>query len=128
MNQNKQQETNCLFTTNQIICLEYKTTCLYGEVIQLIPRRRMCWFRPIYMTKGSTTEDCSPEVIPFLELESADLLWPISLFRPAWDTEVIDLLTKLGDRQKSEEIQQSSSKYLQQFVTEVWTANQDKFV
>lgn len=34
---------------NQIACLEYNNVRLYGEVIQLIPRRQICWFRPIYL-------------------------------------------------------------------------------
>ncbi|MEM7590608.1 MAG: hypothetical protein AAF383_03655 [Cyanobacteria bacterium P01_A01_bin.83] len=47
---------NVIFSTgkihlkaNQIACLEYNNVKLYGEVIQLIPHRQMCWFRPIYL-------------------------------------------------------------------------------
>ena len=32
---------------NQIVCLEYESNNLYGEVIQLIPLRQLCWFRPL---------------------------------------------------------------------------------
>lgn len=32
---------------NQIVCLEHKGNNLYGEVIQLIDDRQLCWFRPL---------------------------------------------------------------------------------
>lgn len=32
---------------NPIACLEHNNHNLYGEVIQLIPHRQLCWFRPI---------------------------------------------------------------------------------
>lgn len=32
---------------SQIVCLEHQNSKLYGEVIQLIPHRKLCWFRPL---------------------------------------------------------------------------------
>ena len=32
---------------NQIVCLEHQGNNLYGEVIQLITERQLCWFRPL---------------------------------------------------------------------------------
>ena len=32
---------------NQIVCLEHLGNNLYGEVIQLITERQLCWFRPL---------------------------------------------------------------------------------
>jgi hypothetical protein len=32
---------------SQIVCLEHQSSNLYGEVIQLIPHRQLCWFRPL---------------------------------------------------------------------------------
>lgn len=32
---------------NQIACLEHDNANLYGEVIQLVPLRQLCWFRPM---------------------------------------------------------------------------------
>lgn len=40
---------------NQIACLEYQQDRLYGEVIQLIPDRQLCWFRPIYLIGSCLT-------------------------------------------------------------------------
>lgn len=32
---------------NQIASLEHDHKNLYGEVIQIVPRRKLCWFRPL---------------------------------------------------------------------------------
>lgn len=127
MNKIDSNDSDWLFKTNQIVCLEYQTTCLYGEVIQLVPSRGICWFRPICMTQKDPECDRPMQIVPFVQLESADLLWPACLFRPAWDTEVIFLFTELGDGQKSQETQLSSRQHLHQFIRKVWAANQDKF-
>ena len=120
---------NLLFTVNQIICLEHQYTFLYGEVIQLLPERRLCWFRPMCMTKddfSGTINDASSDLI---NLEScSDLLWPMSLFRPALDTEVISFLHLLSnDAAESSVYEGSSSQHLNKFIQQVWQANKDKF-
>ena len=114
------------FKESQIICLEHRDTCLYGEVIQLILERQMCWFRPICMTtKGFEGDRENWELI---QLQfSADLLWPISLFRTALDTEVIALLSDLDNNPKPKQNEISHRQYLSRFIRQVWAANQDKF-
>lgn len=117
------------FKESQIICLEHKATCLYGEVIQLIPERGMCWFRPICMTVSQIGGDRSfdRENCDLIRLKSgSDLLWPTSLFRSALDTEVISLLVDSEDSKKSDR-DGASRRYLNRFIREVWAANQDKF-
>ena len=57
----------------------------------------------------------------------SDLLWPITLFRPALDTEVISLLVDIDDTNKPKQDKVSSRQCLNQFVHHVWMANQDKF-
>lgn len=52
----------------------------------------------------------------------SDLLWPISLFRPALDTEVIPLLTMLDTSDS-----QTAQDQLNWFVRQVWQANQSDF-
>lgn len=116
------------FKVNQIICLEHQDTCLYGEVIQLIPRRGLCWFRPICMTKiclNQSQELTNKELIHLHS--SSDLLWPMTLFRPALDTEVISLLYGSDDVAKTTEYPSYSRQYFNQFVQQVWQANQDMF-
>ena len=116
------------FKESQIICLEYEATCLYGEVIQLIPSRGMCWFRPICMTISDPHGHLDSEAYDLIHLRSgSDLLWPTTLFRPALDTEVISLLVDTNAPEKSKQDKVSGRQYLNQFVHQVWTANQDKF-
>ena len=118
------------FKESQIICLEHQGTCLYGEVIQLILEREMCWFRPLYMTidRLDCRHDCDRENWELIQLQfSSDLLWPINLFRPALDTEVIALLAYLDDSRKPEQNKTSHRRYLNQFIRQVWAANRDKF-
>ncbi|MEM8828474.1 MAG: hypothetical protein AAGE96_03845 [Cyanobacteria bacterium P01_G01_bin.19] len=116
------------FKESQIICLEYEDTKLYGEVIQLIHHRRMCWFRPICMTMCNFEDSRDSADLDLIHLQSSsDLLWPTSLFRPALDTEVISLLTDTDTDSKTNKGAVSSKQHLNQFVKRVWRANQDKF-
>ena len=172
------------FKESQIICLEHEATCLYGEVIQLIPARGMCWFRPICMTVSNIKGDgvCDERYDLIRLRSSSDLLWPTTLFRSALDTEVISLLvdsddstqenlpdrnawqphsniasvpSPLEDKELSKQIapaiqqnpvlsaesglqgenphkkaqqeRSTSRQRLNQFIREVWAANQDKF-
>ncbi len=116
------------FKESQIICLEHETTCLYGEVIQLIPNRGMCWFRPICMTISNFERDRDSKNYDLIHLRSSsDLLWPTTLFRPALDTEVISLLVDSDNTDKSKQDRVSCRQHLNQFVRQVWAANQDKF-
>lgn len=116
------------FKVNQIICLEYQHTCLYGEVIQLIPDRELCWFRPICIARGNFDPNQASASDELISLHSgSDLLWPTVLFRPALDVEVISLLGKLNDTSESSIEQMPSGQYLNTFVNQVWFANKDKF-
>ena len=168
---------------NQIVCLEHQDSTLYGEVIQLIPRRSLCWFRPMCLVISNDRErelsfvqnqtnrlleskqdqptNCA-EADAGLALEhsrtksdqsgystvvqevffdslnlkqcklidlqaTSDLFWPASLFRPAWDTEIIGYTAQLnGIRHHPIDIS-SNFQYLNKFVHQFWKANQDEF-
>ena len=136
MDKTKFDQSSVQFKVSQIICLEHEETCLYGEVIQLIEERQMCWFRPICMVVSTSQSDLigSPSAHPTVEnsglihLHSgSDLLWPLVLFRHALDTEVISILANLNDTSKSKQTTASCRQHLNQFVKQVWAANQDKF-
>ncbi|MBE9048474.1 hypothetical protein IQ255_29530 [Pleurocapsales cyanobacterium LEGE 10410] len=117
-----------LFQVNQIICLEHQNTCLYGEVIQLIPQRQLCWFRPICLSKINFEHDSTLENAQLIDLQSgSDLLWPITLFRPALDTEIIYLLAELNNYGESLNPKKANRQYLNNFVRQVWQANQERF-
>ena len=147
------------FKVNQIVCLEHQSNKLYGEVIQLIPNRRLCWFRPkwlvvsaefdvtqqnncSYRQRTQTLVNSSPVDLEqqdfyhssnlnqtqLIDLQStSDLLWPVILFRPALDTEIVYLLAQLKDINHSSIDKTLNRQHLNQFVQQVWEANQDKF-
>jgi hypothetical protein len=140
---------------SQIVCLEYQNSNLYGEVIQLIPRRQRCWFRPLCLVISPSAQTSLEENYScnswqlmlqqnsvdysanhnechdgtkLIDLQSSpDLLWPDSLFRPAIDMEIINLLPQLEDLSHHFGDKVFKQKCLNQFVHLVWQAHQDKF-
>ena len=116
-----------LVRANQIVCLEHQNKVLYGEAIELIAERGLCWFRPICLV---ITADGNSELesARFIDLQSgSDLLWPAILFRPALDLEIIDYLPHLKDPNYNSTDKSSNKQYFNKFVRQVWQANQDKF-
>ena len=174
--------SNVPFKVSQIVCLEHQNNCLYGEVIQLIPKRQLCWFRPMCLvipnidevngshsgkvfssSSKSGLQQCknlpearsdalhehwrskqqsfSPvlepsssyvgsctEEIQLIDLQSgSDLLWPAILFRLALDTEIIQIFSQLREPNQISIDRTSNQKCLNNFVQQVWRANQDRF-
>jgi hypothetical protein len=120
-----------IFSPHQIVCLEHHHCCLYGEVIQVVESRQLCWVRPLFLTVIS---DCRPVyhqlLMPKVVIDvrlTSDLLYPISLFRAALDTEVIPLLTQLETESFCLESQQKAKEKLREFITQVWQDHPEKF-
>ena len=156
---------------NQIACLENDNDKLFGEVIQLVPQRQLCWFRPLFLlisnswaknidnlprivaeplgqnspskltsnhllkpiivdsTRDFSSSSHTIQEAQIVDLHSgSDLLWPVDLFRPALDTEVICFMGQLKETNHTSTDKISSSKYLKLFIHRVWQDNQDKFV
>ncbi len=92
------------FKSGQIVCIESSDRFLYGEVIQIVNSRQLCWARPLTLALVAPTESFSPNFSPVkqsIDLRSAsDLLLPLALFRAAYDTEVIELLTELAAKEQ----------------------------
>lgn len=142
---------NLSLKENQIVSLDYLNNHLYGEVIQLISDRQLCWFRPLCLILTDLKGDfdlCLPKrahlqqasqpdrtyndsdcqkVTPIDLQSSSDLLWPDSLFRPALDTEIIDFLPQLTNNSHLSTDKKIKQKCLNKFVRLVWQAHQDKF-
>ncbi|MGF1542097.1 MAG: hypothetical protein ACFCU5_16910 [Pleurocapsa sp.] len=120
--------TDSSFQANQIICLEYQDTCVYGEVIQIIEQRQLCWFRPFLLTKNNSGDRDDFLKNEIMDLRaSSDLLLPVCWFRASLDTEAFCLLSKFGDLDYLPKDNSNSRRYLNQFVRQVWQAHQDKF-
>lgn len=97
------------FHPHQILSLDHENSCLYGEVIQVVTKRQICWLRPLALLTRleSDGRDRSitgrmPEIwigsdpVKLYDLrQGADLLCPYTLFRVALDTEVVPILAEL---------------------------------
>ena len=148
---------NLSLKESQIVSLDHLDHHLYGEVIQLIPDRQLCWFRPLCLILADSeagfnlglnlglnparssnleatshqdnTDDFSNyQEVKLIDLQSSsDLLWPDSLFRPALDTEIINFLPQLTDSSHLSLDKKINQKFLNKFVYLVWQAHQDKF-
>ena len=122
---------NCLFTSQQIVYLSHKNHHLYCEVIQVVESRQLCWVRPLFLVDIAEemeiySELATPKVL--IDVRStSDLLYPITLFQAALDTEVIPLLTQLQVESSSEKDKQIARQKLQQFITKIWQDNTEKF-
>ena len=120
--------SNQEFQPCQIVCLEYEHTRLYAEVIQVVTSRQMCWARPLMLAVCASDRDAiaPPELATLYDLrQDSDLLWPISLFRPAVDTEVIPLLVQLDTPET--QTNQIAHQQLKSFIQQVWQANRQEF-
>ena len=116
------------FQPQQILCLEHAGTCLYAEVIQVVVSRRLCWVRPLLLGAFPADFQASEEPLPLTDLRfCADLLWPIKLFRPALDTEVMPLLTQLLASEPQLERSPAAQQRLNQFIYQVWQAYKSVF-
>lgn len=113
------------FQPRQIVGLEHKSTCLYGEIIEFVESRQVCWVRPLML---AVVEVDSESLLTLCDLRlGADLLWPASLFRPALDTEVIPLLVQLNVSDTQAVNCSDASRQLSHFVREVWQAYKSAF-
>ena len=120
-----------IFQSGQIVCIESGIETLYGEVIQVIDRRQLCWVRPLTIAIETKKDSKSFDVNTDKEIidlrSAADLLLPIALFRASYDTEAIFLLAELASREPSYNKGEMSYS-LNSFVKQVWQNNKDKFV
>jgi hypothetical protein len=105
------------FQPGQILCLEHNDTCLYTELIQVIVSRQLCWVRPLLLATFTQEE---PHITDLRD--GSDLLWHISSFRPAWDTEVITLLSQVFAKEPKPELDLAAKQQLNQFIHQLWQA------
>lgn len=114
------------FQPHQILYLESGGARLYAEAIQIVKSRQLAWVRPIMLASASSVD---PSLAPTLYdmRNGADLLWPIALFRPALDTEVIPLLVQLEVHQTDKLGPPPAAQQLRAFVEQVWLDHQNVF-
>ncbi len=114
------------FKPGQIVSLECGNTCLHSEVIQVVEARQVCWVRPLILVVFQSEDDLCDRLSEDYTVSDlrngADLLWPLSLFRAALDTEVISLLSQLYSLDSEKKDAVIASRQLRDFVDRVWTA------
>ena len=108
--------------THQIVSLDHEGTRLYAELIQVVESRQMWWVRPLLLGFFPSGQPSEQSLIYDLR-SSAHLVWPIALFRPAFDTEVIPLLSHLLALDPQLEQDPTAQQQLNQFVHKVWQAH-----
>ena len=119
------------FKEQQIVCLEHESTYLYGEVIQVIHQRKLCWVRPLILAIAASNTNYSSgfsDLEEFFDVrDTSDLLWPIDLFRPALDTEIIPFLSNLESAilDNDSDNHRKNSQKLHWFIKKVWQANRN---
>ncbi|XGV97312.1 MAG: hypothetical protein ACAF41_31905 [Leptolyngbya sp. BL-A-14] len=117
----------------QIVCLEHETNYLYAEVIQVIESRQLCWARPLILVLQPAALTCdSPESVICYDLrQDSDLLLPLTLFRPALDTEVCTWATNLYANDHHPEVptaqRNEGHRPFRQFIQQIWQAHPDVF-
>jgi hypothetical protein len=120
------------FAPYQIVCLEHQQSYLYGEVIQVIESKNLCWMRPLLLAvfpRVVGTVDNFLEAKELLDLRfTSDVAYPVALFRPALDTEVIPLIGQLEILDETKEPNSSSKQKLRQFLEQIWQDNQEYFL
>lgn len=119
------------FQPCQIVYLEHEHARLYAEVIQIVATRQVCWVRPLMLLVFSADADpleASPDQLSLYNLhQSSDLVWPVSLFRPALDTEVVPLLAQLNTPQTQLNDEPAARQQFSWFIHRVWQAHQNEF-
>lgn len=108
------------FQPGQIVSLEYGDRNLYAEVIQVVVERQLCWARPLLLV---TVTQESPLITDLRD--GSDLLWPVNLFRPALDTEVITIFSQVFAKAPKAEPDSAAKQQLHQFIHQLWQAYQE---
>jgi hypothetical protein len=108
------------FQPGQIVSLKHRDMNLYAEVIQVVLSRQLCWVRPLVLV------DFIPEPPHLTDLRDAsDLLWPVNLFQPALDTEVITILSQVLAKEPKTEPDSDAQQKLHQYIHLVWQEYQE---
>jgi hypothetical protein len=109
---------------SQIVCLEHQSSHLYGEVIQLIPQRQLCWFRPFCLVISADTPSSwnswkseSPE--RSLELELVQQSHSSRLLPTSFDYRKSTEETKLIDLQSGSDLLWPDSLFRPALDTEI---------
>ncbi len=108
----------------QILVLAAGDGCLYGEVVDLVPQRQRVWLRTLLLTLANPLDPDRPSL--YLLQEDSHLLWPLALFQPALDTDLLPLLPHLIQTQRTP-LTPEAAQAFRQFIAQVWHHNPSAF-
>ncbi len=108
------------FQPGQIVSLDHSDRNLFTEVIQVVVSRQLCWVRPLLLVSFSEESQLVTDM-----RDASDLLWPVNLFRPAFDTEVITLLSQVLAKERKTEPDSDAKLQFNQFIHQIWQAYQE---
>jgi len=116
---------------HQIFYLEQGNARLYGELIQVVSDRNLCWLRPIALYYGSqdavdASEEASAATLYDLS-QGADLICPDSLLQLALDTELLPLLAQLHSLKTEPAPVSQNAHRLRQFIQQLWQSEPEAF-
>jgi hypothetical protein len=107
------------FQPGQIVSLDYSHQYLYAEVIEIVVSRQLCWVRPLVLVNSNS------ELPLVIDLQGvSDLFWPLDLFKPALDTEVIAFLGQLFPKELKFEPDLVAKQQFNLFIHQLWQAYQ----
>ncbi|MGK7933380.1 MAG: hypothetical protein AB4041_18375 [Microcystaceae cyanobacterium] len=74
---------------SQIVCANTPNYQFFGEVIDVVTEREVCWVRPLLLVKKGE-EDIKIDV-----RQGSDIVFPLSCFEPALDGDILPFLNDL---------------------------------
>lgn len=121
-----QAGTKSMFKSHDIVGIDHIDCSLYGEIIQLVESRNCSWIRPLALViHADSSLDCQLQSVNLRQ--APDLICPISLLRPALDTEIFPYLNLLVQEYDVVEINPQAHRYLQTFMHKIWLAHRHEF-
>jgi hypothetical protein len=111
----------------QILVLPQGDRRLYGEVIDVDQQRQRVWLRPLILVEeqtGSDREHPNQAATPTIHLlqDDSDLLWPLALFQPALDTELLPFWLELTQTPRPP-LTPIAAQTFRQFIAQVWATH-----
>ncbi|MEM7555110.1 MAG: hypothetical protein AAF378_13600 [Cyanobacteria bacterium P01_A01_bin.84] len=99
----------------QIVYLEKENTRLYAEVVQIVVSRQLCWVRPLLLIVVVNEEISTTDL-----RNTSDLLWSLSSFKAAIDTDVITWLAPLMAGEPKPHMIPNARQKLHKFINNMW--------
>lgn len=113
------------FKTDRIVCLDAppaqhqpENLHLFAEVIETITTSARCWVKPLAIARFNP-ENYNLELLHDLR-DTAQLILPSHLFRDAFDTEVLPLISELFHPDINSDRSANAQRVLYQFIADLY--------